>query len=165
MVVALGAAASSVASTLTGGLIHGSTLTASLNSVAGWYTAAQNGNQDAVNRLTRYAGLAGGIGIAPQAQAKDAAKKALRALLDAGVITGPSGSGDFGLPPGVPNLTYTVVNKAGSTSDNTPPGPGVGSAKDTPMVPSLMGTLPTWGWVALAVVVGFFGLKYLKGRG
>lgn len=164
MVVALGAAASSVASSLTGGLIHGSTLNASLASVQGWYTAAQNGNQDAVNRLTRYAGLAGGVGIAPQAEAKNAAKQAIRALLDAGIITGPSGSGPYGLPDGIPNLTYTVVRKAGSTSDNTPPGPG-GDTTDNPKVPALVGSLPTWAWVGLAVVLGWFGLKYLKRGG
>src|ERR1051325_7623362 len=94
MVVALAAAASQVgsqvASSLTGGLIKSSGTSARLSEIQNNYNLATQGNQDAVNQLAARAGYGPqGVVATGDGQAKDAARKALQSLLDAGIITGP----------------------------------------------------------------------------
>ncbi|SRR6266567_2331773 len=116
-----------------------------------WYQEALQGNQHSLDLLTASAGLRGGVGIAPSTGSKDYAKNKLRALLDAGAITGPNP-----LPDGTPYVQYTVTNKANSNATSQPSnGPTQKPASDS----------INWLVVGVVVVGGFFAVKMLKHGG
>jgi len=122
-----------------------------------WHREALSGIQSSVDNLVVKAGLAGGAGIAATEAGKNCAKQQLEDLLRTGAITGPHGSGDYGLPPGTPNLLgqYLVAVSA--------------SAADTGGAPALAGALgvatglPSWLLIVVAVLVLVFIYSQVKG--
>ena len=108
-----------VVANLAGGLFHTSSAGSEIQSIDTWANqVAANGDQATLNTLVTKAGLAGGTGIAATEQGKNEAKQQLANLMNAGIVVGPAGTGDYGLPPGTPNLLgqYVVTGKTGIPS-------------------------------------------------
>lgn len=113
--------------------IHVGSSTGSVEaSIDTYYQGALGGDQSSVDRIVALAGLAGGAGIAPTADAKNYAKQKLQALLAQGAVSGPTGTGDYGLPPGTPNLHYTVKPRTGVDQSGNPSLSRKGMAAATP---------------------------------
>jgi hypothetical protein len=147
MVVALGAAASSVASKLTGGLIHGSSAGTSIAQQNTAYAAAMAGDATGLRFLVKSAWWIPGEGGAPNAAAADDARAKLRALRAAGVATGTDNKPD-----------WTLVTKSNSAPGN--PNAPAPAPSDAPGA-RFMGSM-NWGMIALVAVGGFLAVKFLR---
>jgi hypothetical protein len=99
-----------------------------------WYNEAAQGNQGSLDLLVQKAGLAGGTQIAATTQGKDCAKAKLQSLLSQGLISGPTGSGTYNLPPGTPQLLgkYLVKPRTGVTPSGAPTLSAAGMAAGSP---------------------------------
>lgn len=143
--------------TVAGGLIHGSTLNANLAAIGDAYQSLANGTSQqpvaTLDLLVNRAGLGQPGTIAPQAQSKDAAKKALTDLIRAGIISGPDP-----LPPGTPNIRdqFKFVSKTVGGVQPTNAPTNLSNA-----LPSVSGQ-PTWVTVAVLGVVGWAVFKLLR---
>lgn len=111
----LAAAASTTASSLTGGLIHASTLQANLDRNTTLYNLATTGDQASLDDLVVRSGITGlSSGYAPQRDAREDARAKIQALLNAGIISGPNPVPPQALAP--TGVKYTVVVKSTTTA-------------------------------------------------
>lgn len=165
MLINVAAAAGSVASKLTGGLIHTSSTAASNAATDAAYASAVAGNQDALDSLVRKAGYGGGVGMAVGAGAKEYAQGKLLSAITSGSVTGPNPgtktNRDMGypkfpdLPYGTPNLVgqYKVTTKTLTPSDRP---------AATIVEQAAVGGLPGWAVLAILAGIGYVGFRLLK---
>ena len=129
------------------GLFHSSSAGSECATMNVWHDEALAGNQHSLDLLVTKAGLAGGGGIAASEGGKNCAKQQLEDLLRTGAITGPHGNGDYGLPPGTPNLLGQYVVAVS---------PSAANAGGAPVLAGILPTgtaLPPWVLLAVAAVL------------
>lgn len=161
------AAASSVASTLTGGLIHGSSTAASNAATDAAYNGAMGGDQKALDSLVAKAGYAGGAGMAVGAGAKEYAQGKLLSLVSSGSVIGPGAdvktNRDMGYPK-FPDLPYGTPNLVGKyLIANANKAQSIAQVTGLNLSNQLSATnMPTWMLVVVAGLLGWGLYKIVK---
>lgn len=169
MPVQIAAAAINVASKISGGLIHGSSTSASNAATDVAYNGAAGGDQSSLDSLVAKAGYNGGVGMAVGAGAKDYAQGKLWSLVSSGAVIQPSDAKTnrqagytntpyLDLPYDTPRLVGKFLvanpNKANASPDSR------GKNLSNPLAGDNM---PAWVLIALAALLGWGAYKVVKG--